>query len=116
LLRPRQIFRYCCENKLQDLYSQEWNVPAIVGKPNNTLESHIAVLHQRFVNFFAHGTGDVESLVEVILGIVQKVGEVMGVNKWKQQQEVLKKNISDILEDVHPGMDINDRVLSESEL
>lgn len=106
-----QVFKYCCEDKLDDCYSKEWDSSGQVGRPVS-LESHIAAVYQYHEGFATSTAGDVDALAQVILGTVKAVGDRLGVNKWKHQHDSLKQSIDAILGDVHPAMDVRERVAS----
>ncbi|KAF2364316.1 P-loop containing nucleoside triphosphate hydrolase [Trinorchestia longiramus] len=105
-----KILRFCCVDKLVDGYDSSWD--ATVSPSTPSLEHHVAVIHHVHDLFERRSPVPVDSLAEAILGVVQRVGEQLGVVKWKQQLEAVKLSITEILEDVHPGMDVNERTMN----
>lgn len=110
-----KIFKLCCGDKLQDCYSREWDAESLKDRPT-TLEGHITALHHQHHIFTTTGGGNVDAVVASTLGVTQGVGEKLGVNKWKQQQNSLKQAVDEILEEVHPGIDVKERVANAARI
>ncbi|XP_018008848.1 uncharacterized protein LOC108666476 [Hyalella azteca] len=109
-----KVLRFCCLDKLLDSYDQAWDVS--IPPPKPSLEHHVAVIHHHYDRFEAGTPAPVQGLCDAVLGVVRSVGEQLGVVKWKQQHDAIKQSIEDIMEDVHPGMQISERIMSAAKI